>query len=290
MTGFGRAELEADGCRVAAEIRSVNHRYLDLNFRLPRKLGRYEAALRELVKGFAERGKVDVSVTWETLETAGDRLVYHAALAGQYADALRQMSRDLGLPFDVTVRDIAALPEVFTLEHAEEDEEKVAALLERVVKKAGKDFQKHRSAEGTRLKRDILKKLTAMDKDVRAVEKIYPQAVAAYSEKLAAKIREYTGAAVIDENRILTEVAVYADKTCVDEETVRLASHIESMRQALKGGEEESVGRKLDFIAQEMNREANTILSKCSNIEIADTAVRLKTEIEKIREQVQNIE
>ena len=290
MTGFGRAEAADERHKITVEIKAVNHRYLDLSLKMPKKFNLFESRIRALIKEYAERGKVDLFITCEDFAEDTFVLHYNAALAAEVVRGCRQMSEEFGLPFDLSASRLASFPDVLTMERQEEDEETVWPLLEQALREAGSAFAAQRTAEGAHLAEDILKKLTGMEEAVAEIEKCSPEVVAAYRERLAAKMKELLETPTVDEARLMTEVAIFADRTCVDEETVRLRGHIEAMRRTLTAGTGESVGRKLDFLAQEMNREANTTLSKCNNMDISATAISLKTEIEKIREQVQNIE
>lgn len=290
MTGFGRAEISDEKHRILVEMKAVNHRYLDFNIKLPKKLYLFESRIRTEMKSYTERGKLDIFVSYEDFSDSQMVLRYHQQLAEEYMAYFRQMSEQFGIPNDISVSDIATLPEIFTMEQADEDEEYLWTLVQEAIRQAAARLVEQRVQEGSRLKQDILGKLCVMEKDVSFVEVRSPEIEEAYRERLNAKVRELLDGNSVDETRILTEVALFADKTCVDEETVRLRSHIAGMREALDQETGESVGRRLDFIAQEMNREANTILSKCGSMDVSAAAIRLKTEIEKIREQVQNIE
>ena len=288
MTGFGRSELVTEECKLSVEIKAVNHRYLDLSIKMPKKFDYFEAAMRNLLKEYIQRGKVDVFITYEDYTKEKLCLKYNSALAAEYMKNFEQMAEQFGLENDVTASVLARCPEVLTMEQALEDEEHTWELLEGVLKKAAEGFVQTRVAEGGHLKQDLLGKLEYMVSIVDYIEERSPRVLEDYRNRLLDKVRDMLGSASVDEARILTEVTIFADKVCVDEETVRLKSHIESMkRELLSGG---SVGRKLDFIAQEMNRESNTILSKANDLELSDHAIILKTEIEKVREQIQNIE
>ncbi len=290
MTGFGRAEASDEKHKITVEMKAVNHRYLDLSIRMPRKLNLFEARIRTLVKSYAVRGKVDLFVTCEDFSEEALALKYNETLAGAYVDYIQQMSQKFGIPNDLTAGRLAGFPEVLVMEHPEEDEETLWPLLEEALQKAGEAFAEQKTHEGERLAQDILQKLTDMEEQVSFIEERSPEVVKAYEERMAERMRELLEQTEVDEARLMTEAAIFADKTCVDEETVRLRSHITAMRQSLSKGTPEGVGRRLDFLAQEMNREANTTLSKCNDMDISATAITLKTEIEKIREQVQNIE
>lgn len=288
MTGFGRAEIHDPERRVTAEIKSVNHRYLDFNIKLPKKLGCFEAAIRALLKEYMERGKADVFISCEDYTAGGVEIAYNREAAKSYLGYFRQMEEEFGLENDVRVSFLARCPEVLTLNEGTPDEEALWAVMERALREAAGQLTAARAAEGRALFADVNEKLDRMTELLLQVEKRSPQILADYRERLETKMRELLSDTQIEESRIAAEVILFADKICTDEETVRLKSHIESMRRELL--KEGSIGRRLDFIAQEMNREANTILSKANDLETSDTAISLKTEIEKIREQIQNIE
>ena len=275
MTGFGRAESVTSERKITVELKSVNHRYLDLNIKMPKKLGLFEGAIRNLMKEYMQRGKVDVFITYEDYATNRVALKYNRELAGEYLSYLKEMSREFGLEDDVRVSTLSRYPEVFTME-------------EQSLREACMKFVRTREAEGENLKRDLLKKLEGLEEKVTLVQERSPEIIQAYREKLEEKVHELLEDSQIDDGRIAAEVILFADKICNDEETVRLKSHIRGMEDILK--ESEGIGRKLDFMAQEMNREANTILSKSNDLVVSNIAIDLKTEIEKIREQIQNIE
>jgi len=290
MTGFGRSEIITDDYRVLVEIKSVNHRYLDLSIKMPRKFNALEAKLRTLLKKYIERGKTDVFVSFDDFTEKGKRLIYNKEIAAEYVKYIREMSESFELRDDVSAVALARFPDVLMSEDMGDDEERYKDILEKAFTEAAENFVKDREREGEHLKTDLLDKLGDMEGYVRDIVEFSPSVVDEYRERLYAKIREILGNSDItaDEGRVVTEVAVYADKICTDEEMVRLKTHIASMKAKLIAGG--SCGRELDFLAQEMNREANTTLSKANNLKIADTAIALKTDIEKIREQVQNIE
>lgn len=288
MTGFGRAEIADADRKFIVEIKSVNHRYLDFNIRMPKKFCFFESAIRNTLKEYMQRGKVDVFVTYEDYTQGRVALRYDAEIAGQYLQYLKQMSEEFHLENDIRVSTLSRYPEVLTMEEVSMDEEETWNLLEKALRQAGEQFSASRNVEGESLKEDILGKLEYLDSQVKLVEKRGPEILREYRAKLESKMHELLENTQIDENRIAAEVVLFADKMCTDEETVRLHSHIKTMTSALKDGN--GVGRKLDFIAQEMNREANTILSKANDLETSNIAIELKTEIEKIREQIQNIE
>lgn len=288
MTGFGRAEMQDSDRKFTVEIKSVNHRYLDFNIKMPKKLSFFDSAIRSVLKEYMQRGKVDVFVTYEDFTQSTLTLKYHNEVAAQYLKYFAQMAEEFHLPNDVTVSRMARLPEVFVMEENQTDEKELWTLLESACRGACCQFAETRQSEGERLKQDILLKLDDMDEKVEQVELRSPEIVGAYRTRLEEKVKELLADTQMEENRIAAEVIIYADKICTDEETVRLKSHIQHMRNVL--GEGTSIGRKLDFIAQEMNREANTILSKANDLETSNLAIELKTEIEKVREQIQNIE
>lgn len=288
MTGFGRCEFADERHKIVVEMKAVNHRYCDINIKMPKKLSFFESAIRGVMKKYIQRGKVDVFITYEDYTEHNVCLKYNKELAKEYLDKLHMMSAEFGISDDITVTSLSRYPEVFTLEEQSLDEEELWKLLEGVVENACEHFVQTRIDEGSQLKEDLLSKLDGMRKTVAFIEERSPQIVAQYQQKLREKVKELLGDNTVDESRILTEVTIFADKICVDEELVRLKSHIETMETTLLAGG--SVGRKLDFIAQEMNREANTTLSKSNDLIFSNCAIDLKTEIEKVREQVQNIE
>ena len=288
MTGFGRCEAVTDECKISVEIKAVNHRYLDLSIKMPKKFNYFEAAMRTLLKDYIQRGKVDVFITYEDYTEDQVSLKYNGTLAAEYMKNFEKMAEQFGLEDDVTVSVLSRCPEVLTMEQVPEDEEHMWAMLQEVLKGAAENFVETRLREGENLKNDLIGKLDHMLSMVDFIEERSPKILEEYRQRLGDKVRELLQNSTIDESRILTEVTVFADKICVDEETVRLRSHIEGMKKELLAGG--SVGRKLDFIAQEMNRESNTILSKSNDLEISDQGILLKTEIEKVREQIQNIE
>ena len=288
MTGFGRCEISEGDRKMTVEMKSVNHRYLDVTIKMPKKLNYFESAIRSLLKTYIQRGKVDVFITYEDLSEANAVLRYNQALAAEYLKYLNQMAEEFHLEQDVKVSALSRYPEVLVMEEVQEDEEELWKLLEKAVKGACEQFVETRIREGENLKRDLLIKLDELLEHVAYVEERSPQIVAEYREKLTEKVKELLADTQMEESRIAAEVTIYADKICVDEEIVRLKSHIKHTKETLE--KEDSVGRKLDFIAQEMNREANTILSKSNDLEVSNHAIELKTGIEKVREQIQNIE
>ena len=288
MTGFGRCELSEGERKVTVEIKTVNHRYLDVAMKMPKKLNFFDSAIRTVLKEYLQRGKVDVFVTYEDLSECNVSLVYNQKVAEQYVEYFRRMEEQFGLENDMKVSVLARCPEVLVMEEQQEDEEEIWLLLEKAVRGACEKVVETRVREGEALKKDLLAKLDEMRKMAAFIEDRSPQIMAEYRQKLEAKVQDLLSDAQTDEGRIAMEVTLFADKICVDEGIVRLRSHVEATKEALEAGG--SIGRKLDFIAQEMNREANTTLSKANDLEISNCAIDLKTEIEKVREQIQNIE
>lgn len=288
MTGFGRCEISEAERKFTVEMKGVNHRYLDVNIRMPKKLNFFESAIRSLLKQYVQRGKVDIFISYEDLSESQVALKYNEALAVEYLKYLKQMEETFGLENDIRVSTLSRYPEVITMEEQEADEDEVWNGLKKAVEGACRQFVETRASEGEQLKQDLIVKLDGMLDKIAYIEERSPQIVAEYRVKLEEKVKEMLADTQLDEGRIASEVVIYADKICTDEEVVRLKSHIKHMRDTLSTGE--GVGRKLDFIAQEMNREANTILSKANDLEVSNHAIDLKTEIEKVREQIQNIE
>ena len=288
MTGYGRGQQLLHGRSITVEIRSVNHRYFEFSCRTPRGCAFLEDRLKRTLQQAISRGKVEVSLTLQTVESRGGSVAVDHALAGQYLTALRALAAEYNLTDDLTLSTVARLPDLFTVCRGEEDEEELAADVLSVLQEALDRFVAMREAEGERLRADVLSRLFTLEEHLAFVEERSPQTVAEYRARLTAKLNELLGGAVADEARILTEAAIVADRLAVDEETVRLHSHIAQLRGILDCAE--PVGRKLDFLVQEMNRETNTIGSKCSDTAIAGHVVEMKSEIEKIREQIQNIE
>ena len=288
MTGFGRCEIVTTEYKISVEMKAVNHRYLDLSIKMPKKFNFFEAGIRNLLKNYIQRGKVDVFINYEDYTDEKLCLKYNGSLAAEYMDAFRKMQEQFGIDNDVKVSMLARMPEVLTMEQAPEDEEQTWKQLSAAVEEAAKKFVESRILEGEKLKEDLIGKLDYMSELVSFIEGRSPAILGEYRQRLEDKVKELLENTTIDEGRIATEVTIYADKICVDEEMVRLRSHIDATKKELEAGG--SVGRKLDFIAQEMNREANTTLSKSTDLELSDKAIALKTEIEKVREQIQNIE
>lgn len=289
MTGFGRSEVVTDERKITIELKSVNHRYLDLSIKMPKKLSFLEGSVRNLMKTYIQRGKVDVYITYEDYTINNGTLKYNKELAAEYIACLKQIQQDFDLDYDIKVSTLSRYPDILTMEEQSVDEEELWSILEPPVREACEKFIQTRTQEGHNLEKDLLEKLDGLDKKVTRIEERSPEVVNAYRTKLEAKVSELLEDTQIDDNRIAAEVILFSDKICNDEETVRLHSHVKNMKKMLTT-ETEGIGRKLDFMAQEMNREANTILSKSSDMEISDIAIDLKTEIEKIREQIQNIE
>ncbi len=288
MTGYGRGEDTVNGCTITVELRSVNNRYLDCNVRIPRLYLFAEEAVKARVQSVISRGKVDVFVTMDSAGAGQVRVTVNRAAADGYHAALKELAELYGLSDDFSVSLLSRFPEVLLAEKAEEDVEQRARDICAVLDKALADFDGMRTREGQRLQEDILARAAAIEEKVALVEARSPQTVAEYRARLEERMSEVLANTQLEPARILTEAAIFADKVAVDEETVRLRSHIAQLRELLSRGG--AVGRKLDFLIQEFNREANTIGSKCSDIDIARQVVDIKAEIEKIREQVQNIE
>lgn len=288
MTGFGRFEVADGNRKFTVEMKSVNHRYLDVNLKMPKKLNFFESAIRNELKNYIQRGKVDIFITYEDFTENNVCVKYNRELAAEYLTYLKQMAEEFQLENDIRVSSLSRYPEVFSMEEQTVDEEELWKALRETIKGAAEGFVETRIAEGENLKQDLIGKLDGMLAHVEFISGRSPKIIAEYREKLEEKVRDLLEDTKIDDNRLIMEVTLFADKVCVDEELVRLKSHIEATKSALlEGG---SIGRKLDFIAQEMNREANTILSKANDLEVSSHAIDLKTEIEKVREQIQNIE
>ena len=289
MTGFGRHEEMDGNKKFSVEMKAVNHRYLDLNIKMPRRFNAYETKIRNIVKEYIYRGKVDIYINYEDILQKDVQVKYNKEIAKEYYHHLIQMAVDFGIENDVRAGMLSRYPEVFTMEEVKPDEEELWASLEHVLISALEQMVDTRVREGENLKDDLVKKLDGILNNVSFIEEKSPKLVEEYKECLRAKIADLVDDSNFDETRLLTEVTIFADKVCVDEELVRLRSHVEGVKETLISGAS-NIGRKLDFIAQEMNREANTILSKTNDIEVSDHAIELKAEIEKVREQIQNIE
>lgn len=288
MTGFGRGEYSGETLKFTVEMKSVNHRYLDSNVRIPKEYAYLDTSIRSELKKYLGRGKVDVFVTYEVIGEAEYDLQFNEHLAQEYVDAYERMARRFNLTNDLTAARLGAQPEIFRLKQDSMDEEEVWGVLRKALDLALDSLVEARVREGANLRDDLVRKLSGMDTLVDAIEKRYPEIISAYEARLKEKIAALMDDNQIDESRLAAEVVLFADKLATDEETVRLRSHIDTMRKELEKGDD--IGRKLDFLAQEMNREANTILSKANDLETSNIAIDLKTVIEKIREQVQNIE
>lgn len=288
MTGYGSASGSAQGFNISVELKSVNNRFLDTSVRMPRSFMFAEDTVKSAVQRHISRGKVDVFVTVDSAGTDEVCVKVNEALLKGYVTAVKHIAEEYGLNDDVSAMSVARFPEVLTVEKADIDTEAVAAAIRELTELALEDFDKMRLREGEKLRDDVLSRLQTIDALVTTVERSAPETVKAYRSRLEQKMQEVLGTAGIDESRILAEAAIFADHIAVDEETVRLRSHMSQLRQMVEGSS--PTGRKIDFLVQEFNREANTIGSKCQNSDIAHTVVDLKSEIEKIREQIQNIE
>lgn len=288
MTGFGRCEISEENRKFVVEMKSVNHRYLDINIKMPKKLSFFENSIRNELKKYVQRGKIDLFITYEDFSESNVCIKYNKEIAAEYFGYLKSMSKEFGLDDDIRVSTLSRYPEVFSMEEQTVDETEIWNMLAKTIRGAAEDFTSTRIKEGQNLADDLIAKLDGMLEHVAFIGERSPQIIEDYRKKLQEKVQELLADAAVDESRLLMEVTIFADKVCVDEELVRLRSHIETMKQSLiEGG---SIGRKLDFIAQEMNREANTILSKANDLAISNRGIDLKTEIEKVREQIQNIE
>ena len=288
MTGFGRCEIADKERKITVEMKAVNHRYLDVNMKMPKKLNFFESSIRTLLKEYIQRGKVDIFITYEDYTENNVILKYNQELAAEYVKYIRQMAEDFSLNNDLQACTLSRYPEVLTMEEQTVDEDALWATLEKAIRGAAEQFVETRIKEGNNLRDDLMQKLDGMIQYVDEIEKRSPEIIAEYRQKLQDKVNELLNDTQIEESRLATEVTLFADKICTDEETVRLKSHILATKETLSQGG--SIGRKLDFIAQEMNREANTILSKTNDLAISNRGIELKTEIEKVREQIQNIE
>lgn len=289
MTGFGRCEVQDESRKFTVEMKSVNHRYLDANIRMPKKLNFFETAIRSLLKQSVQRGKVDIFITYEDLSEQQVSLKYNEVLAAEYLSYFEKMQEKFSLENDIRVSTLSRYPEVLTMEEQAVDEEELWKGLKKALDGAIRQFVETRTSEGEHLREDLIEKLDNMLKLVGCIEERSPQIIAEYRDKLETKVKELLADTQIEDSRIAAEVVIFADKICTDEEVVRLKSHIVHMKETLVS-DDSGIGRKLDFIAQEMNREANTILSKANDLEIPNIGIELKTEIEKVREQIQNIE
>lgn len=288
MTGFGRAVEEIDGYVITVEIKSVNHRYFDFSSRIPRQYGFLDDKLKSYINSKVSRGKVECYVSVEALDTEDAAVVINKTLASAYVKALKELSGEYSLKEDFGTAFVSRLPDVFVLKKADEDEEKIWQLVKSVTDEAIEKFIQMRAVEGAKMKEDVASRAEYILDCVSFIEERSPQTVKEYNDKLVERVHEIIGDVSLDEQRIIQEVAVYADKVAVAEETVRIRSHIAQLKTFLES--EEPIGRKMDFLVQEINREANTIGSKANDVEIARKVVDIKAEVEKIREQIQNIE
>lgn len=288
MTGYGRCEKEINGYRINIELKSVNNRFTDFSIKLPRYYNFLEDFVREYLKGYISRGKVDVFIRIEKIDGGESLVTLNRAYAESYIAALRELRDSFELSDDISAMTVARNADVFSFERAEEDEELLKNSVKEVLDEVMEAYVGMRKREGERLKRDIEAKLEVISAKVEIIERIEPDVVREYRENLEQKITDLLGNADFDRSRVLTEVAVFADKAAIDEETVRLKSHIKEFSKTLEASA--PVGKKLDFILQEMNREINTTGSKANNIEISKIVIDVKSELEKIREQIQNIE
>ena len=288
MTGYGSAKGSVEGQEITVELKSVNNRYLDCSVRLPRNFLFAEDTVKQAVSAGVSRGKVDVFVSAQASQDSGTVVSVNEELARGYRDAVARIAETLGLESGLNAFSLARFPDVLTVERCELDKDKAAAALSEITAKAVEEFNAMREREGERLRRDMLGKLETIEGLVSVVEERSPQTVKEYRERLEARLRDILADRSLDEQRVITEAAIFADRTAVDEETVRLRSHIAQFRTMLEQGS--PIGRKMDFLVQEFNRESNTIGSKCSDASLAKVVVDLKSEIEKIREQLQNVE
>lgn len=288
MTGYGRAQEIIEGRDITVEIKSVNHRFFEFSARVPRAYGYLEEKLKNFINAKISRGKVDLYVQIINLEGTNAAVEINTELAASYLKALRSTAQRLGLTDNVQITDLSRFSDIFAVRKTEEDEDKIWESVLAVALKSVEKFMEMRQNEGENLKKDVCSRLDALENLIKIVEEKSPETVSAYREKLSEKMRQVLENEQVEEQRILLEAAVFAEKTAVDEETVRLKSHIAQFRSFLT--QSEPMGRKLDFLVQELNRESNTIGSKCQNLEISHIVVDIKSEIEKIREQIQNIE
>lgn len=288
MTGYGKSEQTIDSLNVTVEIKSVNHRYFEFSARVPREYGFLEEKLKKYCNSLITRGKVECYVSVEDLEEREMEVNVNETLAAGYVKALKELSERFGLKDDISAVTLSRYPDVITLHKASEDEERIWNAVKTVAETAVSKFIEMRETEGSKLRGDILSRADYIIECVEFIEGRSPETVREYNEKLKQRMKELLGDAAVDEQRLLNEAAIYADKIAVDEETVRLRSHISLLREFMNSSE--AIGRKLDFLVQEINREANTIGSKAQDVDIAKKVIAIKAEVEKIREQVQNIE
>ena len=288
MTGYGKSEQTIDSLNVTVEIKSVNHRYFEFSARVPREYGFLEEKIKKYCNSLITRGKVECYVSVEDLEEREMEVNVNETLAAGYVKALKELSERFGLKDDISAVTLSRYPDVITLHKASEDEERIWNAVKTVAETAVSKFIEMRETEGSKLRGDILSRADYIIECVEFIEGRSPETVREYNEKLKQRMKELLGDAAVDEQRLLNEAAIYADKIAVDEETVRLRSHISQLREFMNSSE--AIGRKLDFLVQEINREANTIGSKAQDVDIAKKVIAIKAEVEKIREQVQNIE
>lgn len=288
MTGYGKSEQTIDSLNVTVEIKSVNHRYFEFSARVPREYGFLEEKLKKYCNSLITRGKVECYVSVEDIEEREMEVNVNETLAAGYVKALKELSERFGLKDDISAVTLSRYPDVITLHKASEDEERIWNAVKTVAETAVSKFIEMRETEGSKLRGDILSRADYIIECVEFIESRSPETVREYNEKLKQRMKELLGDAAVDEQRLLNEAAIYADKIAVDEETVRLRSHISQLREFMNSSE--AIGRKLDFLVQEINREANTIGSKAQDVDIAKKVIAIKAEVEKIREQVQNIE
>lgn len=288
MTGYGRSQATVNGMDITVELKSVNHRYYEYSSRLPRSYGFLDDKLKSYLQNTISRGKVDVYVSIETVDAPGSEVVINYALADGYLKALRELGERYALRDDVSVMGLARYPDILSVRKAAEDEDAIWEAVRQVADQALERFIAMREREGARMREDVLSRRDTILRAVEIVEERSPQTVREHMEKVEARMKELLGTASVDEQRLLTEAALFADKIAVAEETVRLRSHMDQLEHMLN--ENEPVGRKLDFLVQEINRETNTIGSKAQDVQLARLVVDIKAEIEKIREQIQNIE
>ena len=288
MTGFGRGEFLSSSRRITVEVKAVNHRYLDLSIKMPRQFNMFESEMRNVLKEYVSRGKVDVYVTCEEIEKAAASITLQHEVAEKYVSFAKELQERFGIENDLTVSRLLKMNDVVSDFDYEENKDELGSELMESFKSALENLRLARETEGRNLREDIVKKCEALKRNVDIIEDRYPEILEAYKERMLMKLNELKADTTLDESRLAAELTIYADKICVDEETVRLRSHIDAIVSTVDS--KESVGRRLDFIAQELNREANTILSKSNDIITSDVAIELKTDIEKLREQIQNIE
>ena len=288
MTGYGRCEMNVDGMDISVEIKSVNHRFADYNIRVPRYYGFMEEAVKKYLQQHISRGKVDVYVSISDKNDDSKVITLNSALAEGYINAMRELVEKYGVKDDISAAALSRFSDIFDVEYKEEDEETIFGRVVPVLEAATEQFISMRKREGEKLTEDMLMRKRIIEEKLAKVEEIAPSTVADYKEKLEARIAELMDGIAIDESRVMTEIAIFADKLCVTEETVRLHSHLKEFEHILS--QDEAAGRRLDFLLQEMNREVNTMGSKCNDLEIGRCVVDMKTELEKIREQLQNLE